>query len=199
MRNLRSTIYLLLSLGSLSLAPSAWANVSKVICVPWQGDITKYHTTLQQAACGDATGIVPASLTFEVIASCPSGSVVLHFDLNGTTVASLTTRSGCVCTQPVDNASVSAADLASNWNPSGNNTLRALLVSGSEYFAIVRAKIDYGGGLPVRTVCLYNFGGKDCNEDNLCTAGYTYLSSLDESATFGNTYCPSGGPPPAIL
>ncbi len=49
-------------LGALAASPVASAAVSKVICVPWQGDVTKYHTTIAGGG-GMLKGVIKTTST----------------------------------------------------------------------------------------------------------------------------------------
>ncbi len=75
-----------------------------------------------------------------------------------------------------------SSDIGDIWNTSSDNTLRVKKNNSYTYTAWVRAVIDWGS--TTETVCIYDYAGGSCSEENLCTASYS-SSTFDTSAATG--------------
>ena len=161
-------IFVLACVCLLAMASMASAAVNKVICVPWQGDTAKHHTAISGTVVGAEP--VPDSITFELINTDCSYGGTWGFFLNGTSLGTIAAQANCTCTPGLQTFAVTDASLlTSAWDTAGVNLLRAVL-TGSTYVSWVRAVIVTGADS--KTVCIYDYNGGSCGEENLCTAGY---------------------------
>jgi len=135
-----------------------------------------------------APGIVegtPQSITFETLNTNCGNPDTQEYFLNG---ISLGTTLGdpnytCTCAAPTTTFQVNDAPLiASAWLSGQSNLLRFVRTSSnSNPLAWSRAVIQSGG--ETATVCLFDYGGGNCDQPDLCAANYTYASIDNEVAS----------------
>lgn len=124
---------------------------------------------------------VPDSITFEILNTC--GADPQEFFLNGVslgTVAANPTNS-CTCYAAIQTFTVNDPALLAAWNTLDDNTIRYVKFGHGTYFAWVRAQVQTGA--MSETLCIFDYNGGNCDELNLCEAGYT--SIVDRTTTIG--------------
>ncbi len=135
--------------------------------------------------------MTPTSMTFEILnTTCLrycDGSCDDYFEffLNGVSLGTAIADplQECYCSPTyLQTFEVDPALLASTWNSSGDNTILFIknILDGANALAWVHVRMEADGA--VATQCLYDQGGGDCSNFNLCSAGYDW-DFLYESLT----------------
>jgi len=121
---------------------------------------------------GPMSETIPESITFEILNTC--GGDPQEFFLNGVSLGTVPSNpaSTCTCEATLQKFTVSDPALLAAWNPGGNNSIRYVKSGSGTAFAWVRARIE--AGETSETVCIFDYGGGNCDVLNLCNAGYTF-------------------------
>lgn len=167
----------------------AAADSCKVACLTLNETPNCFSLGLAQVSPSDSGEIlitrphIPVSITFEVSVSVCTPRDVMSFYLNGVLLGSTPAdpRHGCICTPGVQQFVVSDLPLIqSAWNLTGDNVLRFVKTGlGGSYYSWVRAVLD--DGLSRRNVCINDYQGGNCDDENQCSATYT-SAPIDASA-----------------
>ncbi len=137
------------------------------------------------------TTLVPDAINFEILnTSC---AFRLPFDtfeflLNGISLgtADADPTESCTCSAPIQTLSVTDPGLlGSAWNPGEDNTFRFVKTGFNDAFAWVLARIEAGASS--ETICVFDFGGGNCDVPNLCAADFTF-DQVDESMTVADPF-----------
>jgi subtilisin family serine protease len=156
------------------LDPKNGLSFSRIDCSPFVSAL--WNETLD----GPDTHLeIPTSLRFVVLnASCDSGGA-LEFFLNGGTLGTASSSTGCRCRNPSQVFQVTdAALIASLWNAGGVNEFRVIRSGPNDRFGWVR--VNYNGD----SLCIFDLYGGECKETNICDAGYT-VDPVDVTAAVG--------------
>ena len=156
-----------------------FATIVPVFTTPITGSSIAETVDISTLAAGDyllcASSGLPGALTsidFEILNTLCSSPGTYEFFLNGvslgTTAADPT--NSCTCSPALQTFTVSDPVRLSAWDPAGGNTLD-FTRTGSTLLSWVAA--DVNAGAQTQRVCLFDFGGGDCDVLNLCSARFT--------------------------
>jgi hypothetical protein len=123
------------------------------------------------------------SITFEIVNTRCGTAGTYEFFLNGVSIGTTAAdpSNGCTCNTPLQTFTVTDAGLLANWDSNGTNDL-SFTLNGNTYLSWVGAVVTFG--TESTRACLFDVDGGNCNEPDLCSAGYMYdQGTISGSAT----------------
>jgi hypothetical protein len=203
MKNCKAIICCLLATIPAFIASTASAALQNAITVPWEGDVTKFHTvvsgqpiTLKGVLWATNPPIsytsygVPQAVTFTLFdtgGTCGYDGE-FTFLINGIEVATNGLDPSCTCTPPVDTVTVSGATLSNAWT-AASPPIVEVQYSGGPYVSWVEAYLDWGGGTNY-TDCMFVAPGNSCGDSSYVCSYYT-SSAFDVTLNVGNIVNPT--------
>jgi len=129
------------------------------------------------------TDATPGTIRFEILATSCLAAEALELSLNGVVLGSppLDPARRCTCGPGVQTFTFADASLLeATWIPGGTNIIRIRKPGqgSATSLAWVRARFDAADTSEM--VCLFDFGGGTCDEENLCTGEFTALPVDEE-------------------
>lgn len=192
MKNCKAIVCSLLAAFAASTASAALQNA---ITIPWEGDVTKFHTAVagQQIilkgvleatnpSVSFASYGVPQTVTFTTLDTSCGGAGTYTFLINGVAVATSVPPGNCSCGPGGETISISGSTLSNAWI-AASPAIVEVQYSGGYYVSWVQAYLDWGGGTNY-TDCMYVAEGSACGNYNLCS-GYS-SSSFDVTLDVAN-------------
>jgi hypothetical protein len=131
----------------------------------------------------EVTGVVPSSITFEMLAtSCESPVGELSISLNGTVLGVVAIDPGvqCSCEPGIQSFDVSDGSLlASAWLPLGANVFELSMSQASVTgMSWILARLETSA--ETEDVCLVDFSGGSCDTEDLCLGDLTLPPFVEE-------------------
>jgi hypothetical protein len=124
------------------------------------------------------------SISYRILDASCGFSGTFEFFLNGVRVGTAPTDPtfSCPCDAATRTISITDPVALSNWDGSGSNELSYVL-SGQTLLAWVGGAVSAGGS--VLETCITDIGGGNCDEPNLCDAGFDFANGISGASGIG--------------
>ena len=195
------------SLLSVFAATAASASLNNAITVPWEGDVTKFHTAVagQQIILKGvlvatnppatlASVGTPDSLTFEMLDDIyypgnPPGTYT--FNVNGVFVGSDVESSDTYdCYPGVHTVTVTGSTLSNAWNAASPPTIE-VIYSGGCYVSAVDWFLDYGGTDYTKNFIFLASGHNSSSTDYICDGNSCAAFDITNTVTDASVQNPN--------